>query len=155
MKVRTTAYTHTESDHLPYGKSSAVGTTLESGVRPQRGCRLGQVAGRHQIPDSRYRSDLRGRRLRLGISRPEYHRPLLPLMGRDEQLGGSPRNDPDPRMGRSMEKLPYPEAASRLRPCPQDARGDSELLLISGANRIPHKSQDVGLFLDDFADRLA
>jgi 3D (Asp-Asp-Asp) domain-containing protein len=32
MKVRTTAYTHTESDHLPYGRSSAVGTTLESGV---------------------------------------------------------------------------------------------------------------------------
>lgn len=28
MKVRTTAYTHTESDHLPYGKSNAVGTTL-------------------------------------------------------------------------------------------------------------------------------
>jgi 3D (Asp-Asp-Asp) domain-containing protein len=28
MKVRTTAYTHTESDHLRYGKSNAVGTTL-------------------------------------------------------------------------------------------------------------------------------
>jgi 3D (Asp-Asp-Asp) domain-containing protein len=31
MKVRTTAYTDTESDHQRYGKSSAVGTTLESG----------------------------------------------------------------------------------------------------------------------------
>jgi 3D (Asp-Asp-Asp) domain-containing protein len=29
MKVRTTAYTHTERDHLPYGKSNAVGTTLD------------------------------------------------------------------------------------------------------------------------------
>src|ERR1700751_1111842 len=28
MKVRTTAYTHTESDHLRYGKSNAMGTTL-------------------------------------------------------------------------------------------------------------------------------
>jgi len=31
MKVRTTAYTHTESDHRPYGNSSAVGTALEFG----------------------------------------------------------------------------------------------------------------------------
>jgi 3D (Asp-Asp-Asp) domain-containing protein len=31
MKVRTTAYTDTESDHRRYGKSSAVGTTLEAG----------------------------------------------------------------------------------------------------------------------------
>ena len=28
MKVRTTAYTHTESDHLRYGKSNAMGSTL-------------------------------------------------------------------------------------------------------------------------------
>lgn len=28
MKVRTTAYTHTEADHLRYGKSNAIGTTL-------------------------------------------------------------------------------------------------------------------------------
>jgi hypothetical protein len=27
MKVRTTAYTHTEPDHLRYGKSNAIGTT--------------------------------------------------------------------------------------------------------------------------------
>jgi 3D (Asp-Asp-Asp) domain-containing protein len=31
MKVRTTAYTHTESDHRPYGNSSAVGTALDPG----------------------------------------------------------------------------------------------------------------------------
>jgi 3D (Asp-Asp-Asp) domain-containing protein len=31
MKVRTTAYTDSESDHRRYGKSSAVGTTLEFG----------------------------------------------------------------------------------------------------------------------------
>jgi 3D (Asp-Asp-Asp) domain-containing protein len=31
MKVRTTAYTDTESDHRRYGKSSAMGTTLGSG----------------------------------------------------------------------------------------------------------------------------
>jgi 3D (Asp-Asp-Asp) domain-containing protein len=31
MKVRTTAYTHTESDHSPAGKCSAFDTTLESG----------------------------------------------------------------------------------------------------------------------------
>src|SRR5260370_40814447 len=31
MKVRTTAYTHTESDHRPYGNSSAVGAALEFG----------------------------------------------------------------------------------------------------------------------------
>lgn len=30
MKVRTTAYTDTESDHRRYGKSSAIGTTLEA-----------------------------------------------------------------------------------------------------------------------------
>ena len=29
MKVRTTAYTHTEADHLRYGKSNAIGTTLD------------------------------------------------------------------------------------------------------------------------------
>jgi 3D (Asp-Asp-Asp) domain-containing protein len=32
MRVRTTAYTETESDHRRYGKSSAVGTTLEAGL---------------------------------------------------------------------------------------------------------------------------
>jgi 3D (Asp-Asp-Asp) domain-containing protein len=32
MKVRTTAYTHTESDHRRYGKSSAVGSTLSAGA---------------------------------------------------------------------------------------------------------------------------
>ena len=31
MKVRTTAYTDTESDHRRYGNASAAGTTLESG----------------------------------------------------------------------------------------------------------------------------
>jgi 3D (Asp-Asp-Asp) domain-containing protein len=31
MKVRTTAYTHTESDHRRYGHSSAIGTALEYG----------------------------------------------------------------------------------------------------------------------------
>jgi 3D (Asp-Asp-Asp) domain-containing protein len=31
MKVRTTAYTHTESDHLKYATSSALGTALQSG----------------------------------------------------------------------------------------------------------------------------
>ncbi|MEY5026662.1 MAG: hypothetical protein RLZZ244_2190 [Verrucomicrobiota bacterium] len=29
--VRTTAYTHTESDHRPYGNKSAIGTPLQSG----------------------------------------------------------------------------------------------------------------------------
>jgi 3D (Asp-Asp-Asp) domain-containing protein len=32
MKVRTTAYTDTESDHLRYGKSNAIGSTLETGT---------------------------------------------------------------------------------------------------------------------------
>lgn len=31
MKVRTTAYTHTESDHTVYGRSNALGTRLQSG----------------------------------------------------------------------------------------------------------------------------
>ena len=31
LKVRTTAYTHTESDHLQHGKKTAAGTTLQSG----------------------------------------------------------------------------------------------------------------------------
>lgn len=31
MKVRTTAYTHTESDHTDYGRKNALGTTLKSG----------------------------------------------------------------------------------------------------------------------------
>jgi 3D (Asp-Asp-Asp) domain-containing protein len=31
MKVRTTAYTHTESDHVKYADSSALGTPLQSG----------------------------------------------------------------------------------------------------------------------------
>jgi len=30
--VRTTAYTHSESDHLQYGRSSALGDTLQSGA---------------------------------------------------------------------------------------------------------------------------
>src|SRR5437764_425276 len=30
--VRTTAYTHTESDHLEYGQQSALGETLQSGA---------------------------------------------------------------------------------------------------------------------------
>lgn len=30
-KVRTTAYTHTEADHIQYGRLSASGTTLSSG----------------------------------------------------------------------------------------------------------------------------
>ncbi len=31
MKIRTTAYTHTESDHTPYGARSALGTPLKCG----------------------------------------------------------------------------------------------------------------------------
>jgi len=31
MKVRTTAYTHTESDHTAYGRRNALGTQLKSG----------------------------------------------------------------------------------------------------------------------------
>jgi len=30
--VRTTAYTHTEADHIPYGKCNALGTTLGCGA---------------------------------------------------------------------------------------------------------------------------
>ncbi len=30
MKVRTTAYTHTENDHLPYGNMSAAGSVLQN-----------------------------------------------------------------------------------------------------------------------------
>ncbi len=33
MMVRTTAYTHTESDHLQYGRKSAAGTTLQYGSK--------------------------------------------------------------------------------------------------------------------------
>jgi len=32
MKIRTTAYTHTESDHTPYGQRNALGTQLKSGA---------------------------------------------------------------------------------------------------------------------------
>jgi len=31
MKVRTTAYTHSESDHVEYGRKTALGTTLQCG----------------------------------------------------------------------------------------------------------------------------
>lgn len=31
QRVRTTAYTHSESDHLRYGRKTAIGTTLKSG----------------------------------------------------------------------------------------------------------------------------
>jgi 3D (Asp-Asp-Asp) domain-containing protein len=31
QKVRTTAYTHTESDHLEHGRKTAIGTTLQCG----------------------------------------------------------------------------------------------------------------------------
>lgn len=31
-KVKTTAYTHNEADHLRYGKKTAIGTTLKEGV---------------------------------------------------------------------------------------------------------------------------
>lgn len=33
MMVRTTAYTHTEADHLQYGRKNAVGTTLQYGSK--------------------------------------------------------------------------------------------------------------------------
>jgi len=33
MMVRTTAYTHTESDHIQYGRKNAVGTTLQYGSK--------------------------------------------------------------------------------------------------------------------------
>jgi len=33
MMVRTTAYTHTESDHIQYGRKSAAGTTLQYGSK--------------------------------------------------------------------------------------------------------------------------
>ena len=33
FQVRTTAYTHTEDDHLVYGRSTASGTTLRAGAR--------------------------------------------------------------------------------------------------------------------------
>ncbi len=33
MMVRTTAYTHTESDHIQYGRQSAAGTTLQYGSK--------------------------------------------------------------------------------------------------------------------------
>ncbi len=32
INIKTTAYTHTESDHVQYGRKSAVGTTLKSGA---------------------------------------------------------------------------------------------------------------------------
>lgn len=31
QRVRTTAYTHSEADHLKYGRKTAIGTTLQSG----------------------------------------------------------------------------------------------------------------------------
>jgi len=36
--VRTTAYTHTESDHRQYGRSTASGTTLQSGAVNSAAC---------------------------------------------------------------------------------------------------------------------
>ena len=32
VSVRTTAYTHSERDHIKYGRSTAIGTTLKSGT---------------------------------------------------------------------------------------------------------------------------
>ena len=32
LSVRTTAYTHSESDHIKYGRKTAIGTTLKSGI---------------------------------------------------------------------------------------------------------------------------
>jgi 3D (Asp-Asp-Asp) domain-containing protein len=36
QSVRTTAYTHTESDHLDYGNHNALGGTLQAAIRPSR-----------------------------------------------------------------------------------------------------------------------
>src|ERR1700693_1358032 len=71
-------------------------------------------------------------------------------------------------MGRSLEKLPNLKTASRLRARSKDATGNPELLLkpplrtksavfliLGMSNGVPHKCKDVGLFLDDFAHRLA
>ena len=33
FKIRTTAYTHSESDHVTYGKATAAGTQLRTGVK--------------------------------------------------------------------------------------------------------------------------
>lgn len=38
MKIRTTAYTHTESDHTPYGRRNAMGTALKSGPVNSAAC---------------------------------------------------------------------------------------------------------------------
>ena len=37
--VRTTAYTHTEADHLAYGNHNALGGTLHAASRPSHGNR--------------------------------------------------------------------------------------------------------------------
>src|SRR3984957_440431 len=128
------------------------------------------MAGRHEISDPLYRPGVRGRRLWMGFVWPQHHRPLLSVLGGNEQLGCSSRHDPDFTMGRSLEKLPHSQTASRLCPRPTYAGGDSELLLelkneekssnsdeliFRISHGVPHKCQDVRFGLDDFAHRFA
>ena len=121
MKVRTTAYTETESDHRRYGKSSAVGTTSRAGpvrsaaadwARWPAGTRFLILAtGQVYVVDD-YGWALSGRNT-IDL--------YCPSRVGNERLGCSPRHHSDFGMGRSLEKLPCPETASRLRACPQDA----------------------------------
>jgi 3D (Asp-Asp-Asp) domain-containing protein len=43
QNVRTTAYTHTESDHLAYGNHNALGTTLHAAGAPTAGAEMADV----------------------------------------------------------------------------------------------------------------
>ncbi len=129
MKVRTTAYTHTESDHRRYGNSSAVGTALETGVvrsaaadwsRWPAGTKFiilatGQV---YQVDD--YGWALAGRNT-IDLYCPSWtemnnwgvRRVTIQIL----------------RMGRPMEKLSCAQAASRLCPRSPDVERNSVILL--------------------------
>ena len=104
QKVRTTAYTQSESDHLRYGARTAIGTALKYGAINSA------AADWARWPC--------GTIFRIRSSRTQYHRPLQALQKRDEGMGGASRHDRNPQVGRSLEELPQDDLCEILSPYP-------------------------------------
>jgi len=141
--VRTTAYTHTESDHLQFSDHNALGGQLHAAGPPIHRAEntrlpleiegdyrvvsytpapqpfsMNALADGHDIPITFNRSDLSRRRLRLGIGWTQHHRPLHGYPGGDERVGRAGRADADSKMGRLRGKFALFGAASGLQAYP-------------------------------------
>jgi hypothetical protein len=97
--VRTTAYTHSESDHIVYGKATAIGSDLKFGTVRSAAADWSVYPRGHHFPDRGHPLHLSGGRLRLRPRRHEHHRPLQALQDRDEPMGRAQCEHPRPSLG--------------------------------------------------------